>query len=191
MQRTSKSLELLKQKIEQYRKVFDALFSGERGQHEIVKQVFVALGLPPTEQEIATEGMESTPARVQTVSNSIERAGKVLQKMCQIHLISNQAVVETCCESLDKRTRYAESNYFEFTLIREALYRESNFKHQVVTTLHQKPPQRAEEEAKEQVSKMDVDAVGPENERPLSFEDYEALYARAIQAEGDLFTLAI
>ena len=45
MQRTSKSLELLKQKIEQYRKVFDTLFTGEKGSHMIVEQVFVALGL--------------------------------------------------------------------------------------------------------------------------------------------------
>ena len=69
MQRTSKSLELLKQKIEQYRKVFDALFFGDQGQHKIVEQVFVALGLMP---------IPIDAERIYSNSNSIERAGKVL-----------------------------------------------------------------------------------------------------------------
>jgi len=87
----------------------------------------VALGLMPVPVDAD---------KVYSNSNSIERAGKVLQKMCQIQLISNQAVVEMCCESLHRREKFAEGNYFEFTMIREALFRESNFKHQVVTNLH-------------------------------------------------------
>ena len=141
------------------------------------------------------ETSAKTPA---SNSNAIERGGKIIQKMCQIGLISNQAVVETCCESLAVRKKFEPgvNSYFEFTLIREALYRESNFKHQVVTLLHQKPPtvtDLEEEEGKieSNTNKMDVDAIGPDNEKQLSFEEYEAEYARTVTGEIYMFKLTL
>jgi hypothetical protein len=62
-------------------------------------------------------------------------------------------------------------------MIREALYRESNFKHQVVTKFHQKPPQNGsipEEEGME-ANEMEVDQINFK-----TFEDYKNEYDRCL-----------
>ena len=78
LQRTKKSLEHLKTSVDRYYLVFEALFQGIEGQKEIVQQVITTFG---------------TADR--------DKVDKVLQKLCQIELISNQAVVEWACQSIE------------------------------------------------------------------------------------------
>ena len=81
MNRTKKSLEHLKTSVERYGKVFESLFQGIEGQKEIVEQVVKVFG-----------------------QTDKDKSEKVLQKLCQINCISNRAVVEWACESIEKRT---------------------------------------------------------------------------------------
>ena len=80
LNRTKKSLEHLKTSVERYNKVFETLFQGIDGQKEIVQQVITVFG-----------------------QTDKDKSEKVLQKLCQINCISNRAVVEWACESLEKK----------------------------------------------------------------------------------------
>lgn len=74
LNRTKKSLEHLKTSVERYNKVFESLFQGVEGQKEIIQQVITVFG-----------------------STDRDKAEKVLQKLCQISCVSNQAVIEWAC----------------------------------------------------------------------------------------------
>lgn len=69
---------------------------------QIIEQVFVVNNLLPK---------DGAPV----LSANIERAGKVLQKLCQIGLINNQSIVNACYEKLNIRESFdPQVNYFEF-----------------------------------------------------------------------------
>ena len=67
--------------------------------------------------------------------NDRDKAEKVLQKLCQINCISNQAVIEWACAALegkDNVTEWSEVS-LEFDIILQALQRESALKWLTVT----------------------------------------------------------
>lgn len=112
LNRTKKSLEHLKTSVERYNQVFEALFKGIEGQKEIIAQVIHVFA-----------------------GNDRDKAEKVLQKLCQINCVSNQAVIEWACASIEGKanvTAWSEVS-LEFDIILQALQRESALKWLTVT----------------------------------------------------------
>lgn len=133
--RTKKSLEHLKTSVERYTPVFEALFQGIEGQKEIIQQVITVFG-----------------------HSDRDKCMKVLQKLCQIGLVCNQAVIEWACQSIEKKNDVPSWNdvSLEFDSIEQALQRESSMKWQTVTLYQQKPPRSEENENGEGEDKKDV-----------------------------------
>jgi len=61
---------------------------------------------------------------------SRDKANKVLQKLCQINVLSNNSVIEWALQSLQTKGKLESigAASLEFDLIKEALSRESNLK---------------------------------------------------------------
>ena len=159
LNRTKKSLEHLKTSVERYQPVFEALFQGIEGQKEIIEQVVVVFG-----------------------TSDYDKCMKVIQKLCQIGLTSNQAVVEWACGSIaqKKDVKSFDEVSLEFDAIEQALQRESSMKWQTVTLYQQKPPRPdddLDEEGlprKKKDVKMEVDALaaaGFDGDRPEEHEE--------------------
>lgn len=88
LNRTKKSLEHLKVSVDRYRKVFDELFTGLDGQEQIVDKVYEFYVIKAAKGQASTDNDEG------------EKMLKVLQKLCQINCISNQAVISWAIKSL-------------------------------------------------------------------------------------------
>ena len=80
-----------------------------------------------------------------------DKVEKVLAKLCQIDCISNKAVVEWACNSINAKdaTVSYEDLVLELNIIIQALQREASNKWLTVTMFQQKPPtvQTQEDEA--------------------------------------------
>jgi hypothetical protein len=79
--RCKKSLEHLKQSVEKYRKVFTSLYSSTKSQKLIVEMVLNVFG-PQENDEMRDKSL------------------KVIQKLCQIRVLSNQIVIEWAVTSI-------------------------------------------------------------------------------------------
>ena len=148
-------------------------------------------------------------------SSDRDKVEKVLQKLCQIECISNQAVIEWACQSIEKKAGVTQWNdvSLEFDVIEQALQRESSMKWQTVTQFQQKPP-TAEEEATENAEaggeeakrdlKMEVDAEdaaeqpqpnqadqAPAAKRRLTLEEYQEQFDTRMANEIQVFTGAL
>ena len=80
-----------------------------------------------------------------------DKVEKVLAKLCQINCISNQAVVEWACNSINAKeaTVSYEDLSLEFNMIIQALQREASQKWLTVTLYQQRPPTVAAAEGAE------------------------------------------
>jgi len=111
LNRTKKSLEHLKTSVERYKKVFDDLLSGPDGQSQIIEQVVLVFKGKSTEEEN-------------------DKVQKVLSKLCQINCVSNLAVVEWACNSINSKESTVDYDnlVLEFNMIIQALEREASLK---------------------------------------------------------------
>ena len=93
-----KSLEHLKQSVEKYRKVFNTLYSSAKAQRVIIEMVVSVFG-PATNEEMR------------------DKACKVIQKLCQIKVLTNLSVIEWAVGNM--QTKACE--VLEMELILQAL----------------------------------------------------------------------
>jgi hypothetical protein len=93
-----KSLEHLKQSVEKYRKVFTSLYASTKAQRLIVEMVLAVFG-PAENDEMR------------------DKAAKVIQKLCQIRVLSNQTVIEWAVANMQSKG----SKLIELDLILQAL----------------------------------------------------------------------
>lgn len=116
LNRTKKSLEHLKTSVERYKKVFDDLLTGPDGQSQIIEQVVLVFKGKSSEEEN-------------------DKVQKVLSKLCQINCVSNLAVVEWACNSINAKESTVDYDnlVLEFNMIIQALEREASLKWQTVT----------------------------------------------------------
>lgn len=112
-----KSLEHLKGTVDKYRKVFSSLYASAKSQKLIIDMVMAVFG--------PTENYEMR-----------DKATKVIQKMCQIRVLSNQVVIEWALAAIQTKEHCSA----ELWLVLQALQRQSKLKWQTVTLYQQKPP---------------------------------------------------
>ena len=114
-----------------------------------------------------------------------DKNSKVIQKLCQIKVVSNQAVIEWAVRSIKAKGSFNyESMAQEFELILQAMQRQSSLKWQTVTLFQQKPPvsdvEKETEEAKLE-TKMEIDQSRMEEtglEKRLTMQEYTNEFLR-------------
>jgi len=103
LNKCKKSLEHLKQSIEKYRKVFTTLYSSAKAQRQIIELIVGVFG-PSKNDEMR------------------DKASKVIQKLCQIKVLTNQAVIEWAASSIQaKGAANREDVSQELELVLQAL----------------------------------------------------------------------